>query len=67
MKKVKRAKIDVENASLDLERNRNLMDLEARQAAINIRDCREMVSSARLALRQAEENLRVMQTRPKAI
>ena len=63
MKKVKRAKIDVENASLDLERNRNLMDLEARQAAINIRDCREMVSSARLALRQAEENLRVMQTR----
>lgn len=62
-KKVKKAKYAVENARLDLERNRKLLDLEAKQAAINLVDGRNMIKSAGVALEQAAENLRVMQNR----
>lgn len=62
-RKVKKAKYAVENARLDLERNRKLLDLEAKQAAINLVDGRNMIKSAGVALEQAAENLRVMQNR----
>lgn len=63
IKKVKKARIAVDNALLDLNRNSNLLDLEVRQAATNLNDGWNMISSARLALEQAEENLRVMRNR----
>ena len=62
-KKVKKAKLDVENARLGLENNRNLLELEARQAALNLTDGYAMIKTADIALQQADENLRVMQNR----
>ena len=62
-KKIKRARIEAENARMTFEHNRNLMELEARQAAINLSDGKNMIATADIALRQSEENLRVMQNR----
>lgn len=63
MKKVRKARIDVENADLELHHTENLLDLQARQAATNLRDGWMMISAAKTALEQAEENLRVMNDR----
>lgn len=63
IKKVRKAKLAVENAGLDLQRTSRLLDLEARQAASNLTDGWAMISSASIALDQASENLRVMQAR----
>ena len=63
MKKVRKAKLSVDNAVLDLNRNTDLLDLEVRQAATNLEDGWNMISSARQALDLAAENLRVMQNR----
>lgn len=62
-RKVKQARLDVENARLQLQRNTRLMNLEAEQAATNLRDGMMLVTSARTALDQATESLRVMQSR----
>lgn len=62
-KKVRKAKLSVDNAMLDLNRNTDLLDLEVRQAATNLEDGWNMITSARLALDLATENLRVMQNR----
>lgn len=59
VKKIRRAKLDVENAALDLQKTSSLLDLQTRQAAINLTDGYAMVQTARTALQQAEENLRV--------
>ena len=59
-KKVKQARIDVDNARLELEENSRLMKIEARQAMQNVTDSYNMIATAKLGLRQAEENLRVM-------
>lgn len=61
VKKVKRAKIDVENARLSLERNRRLMELEARQNYSNLLTGADLVKSADAAMLEAEENLKLMQ------
>lgn len=63
IKKVKKAKINVENAILDLDRSRRLLDLEAQQAATNLIDGWNLIDSAKTALEQATENLRVMRDR----
>ena len=59
-KKVKKAKIDVEDARLDLQKNRRLLSIEARQAVLNLTNGYQMVETAQLGQRQADENLRVM-------
>lgn len=59
-KKVKKARLDLENSRLDLERNTRLMSIEARQAEQNLNDGFALVESAETALDQAEENLRVV-------
>lgn len=61
--KVRKAKTDVSNAVLDLRKNESLMTLEASQALANLRDSRALVASARDAMAQAEENLRVVANR----
>lgn len=62
-KKVRNAKLGVEAAMLDFEDKSQLLELEARQAAMNVEDGWALIESARVALEQAEENLRVMQDR----
>lgn len=61
IKKVKKARIEIENARLETQRISELMQLEARQAATNLNDGWNMIQSAKKALDQASENLRVMQ------
>ncbi len=59
VRKVQKAKLEVENARLELERNSRLLNLETRQAEINVEDGFSMISSATIGLEQAAENLRV--------
>lgn len=60
VKKVKRAKIDVENASLSLERNKRLMELEANQYYSKLLTGINLIRFADDAMREADENLRIM-------
>lgn len=55
--KVRRAKIDVENAKLNLQHNARLLDLQVRQAVTNVCNGVELVSSAEKAVTQAEAAL----------
>lgn len=60
LKKVKRARIDAENARLSLERNKRLMELEANQKLSNLLTGHDLVKYAETAMREADENLRIM-------
>lgn len=62
-RKVRRAKIELENSRIEKEKNTRLMSIQATQAARNYEDGYRMIASSRLALAQAEENLRVMRNR----
>ena len=63
LKKVKKARLDVENAKLDLQKNARLMSIEVRQAIQNVTDGYRLVETARLGCRQADESLRVTRDR----
>lgn len=65
-KKVRKARFELQNAQLDLQKNTRLMTLEAEQAVRNVEDGYRLIQTAELALQQAEENLRVMRNRYKA-
>ena len=60
-KKVKKAKIEVENAELSFEKNRKLMELQAHQAYSNFSDGLELIESADKAFYEARQNLDMMQ------
>lgn len=60
-KKVKKAKIEVENAELSLEKNRKLMELQAHQAYNNLKDGDELIISAEKAFEEARKSLEMMQ------
>lgn len=61
--KIRKAQYEVDNARLDLQRNRNLLNLELEQARTNLTDGLGLVRSSALSLEQATENLRVMRNR----
>ncbi len=63
LKKIKKARLDVENAVLDLEKNRKLMDIEVASSESNFREGYMLVETARIGLEQAKENLRVMKNK----
>ena len=60
LRKVKKAKIDVMNAQLELDKNTRLMSIEARQAVQNVEDGRRMLETARVSCDLNDENLRIM-------
>lgn len=60
VKKVRRAKLEVENARLMLDHNTKLMQLEARQNFSNILTGLELIESASKAMDEADENLTMM-------
>ena len=59
LKKVKKAKLDFKNTELELRKNSRLMNLEAQSALKNIYDGYQLIKTAEIGLKQAEENLRV--------
>lgn len=63
IKKVKKAKFDLENAQLDMKKNRRLLSIENEQARQNLQDSYRMIAAARLGLNQAEDNLRNLRLR----
>lgn len=63
LKKIKKAKLDLQNAQLDLQRNTRLLNIETRQAIQNLTDGYNLVQTAESGSDQAKENLRVMRDR----
>lgn len=64
-KKVGKAKYDLANAQLDLQKNRKLLTLEVQRAINNVTDGYELVKSAEIALQQAERSLENVNARYK--
>ena len=64
--KVKRAKLEVSNANLTLEKNRRLMNIEAQQTVNNVLNGYKLIESANIAMRQAQLSLDDMKVRYKA-
>lgn len=62
-KKLHKARYELDNSQLELQRNMRLMSIEAQQAVQNVDDGYRMIHTAESGLRQAEENLRVMRNR----
>lgn len=56
-RKVKKAKIEVENAELSFARARKLMELQAHQTYSNYIDGYELIAAAQAALNEAQSNL----------
>ena len=60
LKKVKKAKLDLNDAKLQLQQGERGMRVEVRKAVQNVTDSRRMVETAMVGRQQADENLRVM-------
>lgn len=63
LKKMRKSKLDVANARLDLEKNTRLLHIEARQASQNLLDGYCLLKTATLGSQTANENLRIMHDR----
>ena len=63
IKKVKKAKLDLANAQLDMKKNRRLLSIENEQARQNLHDSYRMIDAASLGLNQAEDNLHNLRLR----
>lgn len=61
LKGVKKAKLNYQNAQLDLQRNERLLNIELQQAIQNVTDGFNLVETAGVGMAQATENLRNMQ------
>lgn len=61
--KVKKARLDVSNANLTLEKNRRLMNIEAQQTVNNVLTGYTLVESANTAMHQAQLSLDDMKVR----
>ena len=62
-RKVKKAKLDVENARLDLQQNTRLLSIEAQQAVQNVMDSYRLIETAELGAAEAGDNLRILRDR----
>ena len=60
LKKIKKARIEAENARLDMTHNVKLMNIEVRQAVQNVKDEYQLVQTATIGLQLAERNLQQM-------
>lgn len=65
-KQVRKAKLDLENAQWEREKNTKLMTLEATNARNNLNESFAMIQAADFALQNANENLRVMRSKYEA-
>ncbi|MBQ8423296.1 MAG: TolC family protein [Coprobacter sp.] len=62
-KKVRKARYELQNSQLQLQKNSRLLDLEVQQAIRNLQDAYMLIGTAQKGLQQANENLRVMRNR----
>ena len=62
-KKVRKARYEVRNAELELNKNKQLISIEVQQAIRNVQDGLQLIQTAQIGLQQAAENLRIMQNR----
>ncbi len=60
IKKVKKAKLDLNDAQLQLQQLERSMSIEVRQAVLNVTDAQRMVETTVIGQQQADENLRAM-------
>ncbi|MCR5849385.1 MAG: TolC family protein [Bacteroidaceae bacterium] len=60
LKKVKKAKLNLSDAKLQLQQNERGMQVEVRRAVQNVTDSQRMVETAKVGRQQDDENLRVM-------
>ncbi len=60
---IKKAKLNLENAQLERNKNTRLMTLEATNAQNNLNESIVMIDAAKFAMKQANENLRVMKSK----
>ena len=65
-KKVRKARYDLRNAELEMQKNSELLGLQVQQAIRNLTDGYRLIEVAEKAFRQSEEKLRVMRNRYKA-
>lgn len=61
LKGIKKAKLDYQNAQLDLQKNERLLNIELQQAIQNVTDGYNLIETAGIGMAQADENLRNMQ------
>ena len=61
LKKVKKAKLNLNDSQLQLQQLERSMRVEVRRAVQNVTDAQLMVETATVGTQQADENLRVMQ------
>lgn len=66
LKKVRKAKLDVRNAELDLQKNMRLLELDVQNASRQLSDGYQLICAAETGLRQASEHLRVVRNRYEA-
>ena len=62
-KGVKKAKLELANAQLDMKKNARLLSIENQEAIQNLQNSFHMIASARQGLTEAEDNLQMMQLR----
>ena len=60
LKKVKKAKLNLDDSRLQLQQLERSMSVEVRKAVQNVTDAQRMVETATVGRQQADENLRVM-------
>lgn len=63
LRNVKKAKLDAENARMDLQKNERLLSIEATQAVQNMMDSYRLMETADLGACEAEDNLRIQHDR----
>ena len=62
-KKVRKARYQLKNSELELQKNTRLINIEVQQSIRNMQDGQRLVQTAETGLCQAKENLRVTQNR----
>lgn len=63
LKNLKKARFDIDNSILELEKNKKLMDIEVVNSENNLKDGYMMIETAKSGLEQAKENLRIVSSK----
>ena len=62
-KRIRKAKFDLQNAQLDLQKNARLLGIQNQQALLNVQDSYRLIETAERGLTQATDNLKNLRLR----